>query len=467
MFRMNPLMKVDSYKHSHWALYPEGMTNTYFYLESRGGRYGTTPFFGLQGFCLDNLVGEFVTKEDVEYAAPRLERHGVPCNVAGWMRIVERHAGKLPILIKAAPEGTIVPTQQVPITVESLDPELAWLPGWVETMLMRGVWYPTTVATKSYYAKKVIHRYLSETANAPMEELPFKLHDFGGRGTSSGESAAIGGAAHLVNFKGTDTLEGLEWMAHHYGDGKDGIPGFSIPALEHSVLLAHGPGGEVDAFRQALARYARPGKLVACVSDTYDYFNVVENLWGGDLKDEVIASGATIVIRPDSGIPSDIVLKTMMTLERKLGCEKNLRGSKVLPGYYRIIQGDGNDDEESIEDILYTLKHHGYSASNVAFGMGGGLLQKLDRDTQQVAYKLSEVTVAGVTTAVRKAPKTDSNKASKAGRFSLVQQGDTVKTIIGTDHANGNLLESVFENGAMTRNQTIDDIRARAGKEFC
>lgn len=463
--RINPLLLVDSYKPSHWLQFPPETTNTYYYLESRGGRYGSTPFFGLQGFLRDHLAGTFVTRSDVDDAAELLEKHGEPFNREGWSRVLEKHDGQLPIRIKAVKEGAIVPTHEVLLTVESTDPELFWLPSWIETMLMRGVWYPTTVCARSYYCKKVIHSYLAETANAPLAELPFKLHDFGARGVSSSESAAIGGAAHLVNFKGSDTLEGVAWLEHHYGAGSDGVAAFSIPAMEHSTVLAWGRENEVGAYRNMLSKFAKPGKILACVSDTYDYWNTVENIWGGELRDEVARSGATVVVRPDSGHPPEVVLKTIQTLARKCGSEKNLRGYTVLPSFLRVIQGDGNDSEDSIEAILAELKNHGYSASNVAFGMGGGLLQKLDRDTQRFAYKMSELTVGGEVRPVCKSPKTDPTKASKSGRFSLVMQDGRPKTIPG-DCAQGDLLETVFEDGEIKRVQGLDEIRKLAGREF-
>ncbi len=465
--QINPILKTDSYKASHYAAFPPGTTNAYYYLESRGGRYGALPFFGLQGFLRDYLSGRFCENSDIDDAADFFSRHGEPFNESGWRKIADqrKHGGNLPVRIKAVKEGTVVPTHSPMLTCESTDPELAWLPSWIETMLMRGVWYPTTVCARSYACKQVIHRYLTETANAPLAELPFKLHDFGARGVSSAESAAIGGAAHLVNFKGSDTAEGIAWMQYHYGSGSDGIPAFSIPAMEHSTVLAWGRRGEIDAYRNMLSQFAKPGKILACVSDTYDYWETVENIWCGELRDEVAKSGAIIVIRPDSGHPPEVVLKTVQAIARKCGSEKNLRGYTVLPSFFRVIQGDGNDDEDSIEAILHELTSHGFSASNVAFGMGGGLLQKLDRDTQKFAYKMSEVTVGGEVRAVRKEPKTDMGKASKSGRFSLVVQDGKLTTVAG-DNAPGDMLETVFENGVVTRHQDLDEVRKLAGKEF-
>jgi len=200
---------------------------------------------------------------------------------------------------------------------------------------------------------------------------------------------------------------------------------------------------------------------VACVSDSFNIWNAVEQLWGDELRDEVKASGATVVIRPDSGHPPDVVLKCLQILERKLGMEKNLRGFKVLPSYFRLIQGDGVN-EDSIAEILAVMKAHGYSASNIAFGSGGALLQKLDRDTMRFAFKCSEVTVDEKPRPVFKDPVTDSGKRSKSGRLSLVRRDGEYVTVQGD--AQNNELKTVFENGEVLAETTLDQVRARAEK---
>jgi nicotinamide phosphoribosyltransferase len=212
------------------------------------------------------------------------------------------------------------------MTVESTDARVPWMTSWIETALMR-IWYPISVATQSWMIKKIIHRYLEETSDDPEAELPFKLHDFGSRGVSSQESAAIGGAAHLVNFTGSDTVAGI-WLAnqiyHHP------MAGFSIPAAEHSTMTAWGREGEVDAYRNMLDRFARPGSVVAVVSDSWDLWNALENIWGGTLREAVISSGATVVIRPDSGHPATVVLRALKILEERFGVTTNSKGFKSL-----------------------------------------------------------------------------------------------------------------------------------------
>ena len=330
----NLLLNTDSYKASHWLQYPPNTTSVFSYIESRGGKYNKTVFFGLQIF-LKEYLSKPVTMEDIEEAANFYAAHGEPFNREGWEYIVREHNGFLPLIIRAVPEGTVVPTHNILAAVENTDPNCFWLTSYVETALLRAVWYGTTVCTNSYSSKQVIKRYLEETADN-LEGLPFKLHDFGARGVSSFESAGIGGAAHLVNFMGTDTIVGARYAMHYYNT--DDMVAFSIPAAEHSTMTSWGGReGEVNAMRNMLKQFAGPGKLVAVVSDSYDIYNAVEHLWGEELKQEVLNSGATVVVRPDSGHPPTVVLKIAQLLDKKFGSTVNTKGYKVLDPHVRII----------------------------------------------------------------------------------------------------------------------------------
>jgi nicotinamide phosphoribosyltransferase len=456
--KSNLILDVDSYKLSHpCGMYPENFTRMFDYVESRGGRYGQTLFFGLQRFIKEYLLTP-ITKADVEEAAAFAAAHGEPFPLAGWMRVVEIHKGLLPIKISAVPEGTVLPTSNILVAIESTDPQIPWVVSWMETALLRAVWYPTTVATRSYYCKKVILEALIKSSDDPKGELPFKLHDFGARGVSSRESAGIGGMAHLVNFMGSDTIEGIRYANHYYNRGE--MSAFSIAAAEHSTMSIGGRDGELEQMRRVVKMIPKNG-LAACVSDTYDYFYAVENYWGDILHEDVKNSGGTLVIRPDSGNPSEVNLKTLQILERKIGTPKNLKGYKVLPKYYRLIQGDGNKNEDSIAEVLHTLLSHGYSASNIAFGMGGGLLQAdLDRDTQKFAMKLSWAEVDGQGVDVYKEPITDAGKKSKRGRLDLVFRNGQYQTVQGKQ--GDSLLVPVFENGVLLKDWTLAEVRANA-----
>jgi nicotinamide phosphoribosyltransferase len=477
------LSTTDSYKPSHFVQYPPDTEGLHAYLEARlGARYSHTLFFGMR-YILQRYFERMdnpITADEVNMAEEFWTTHGEPFNKAGWMKVVEEHGGRLPLRIRAAKEGTLIPIGNALVTVEATDPELWWLVTYVETMLMR-LWYPTTVATRSFFCKEVIRRFLDKTSDNPADEIGFKLHDFGGRGVSSDESAGVGAMAHLVNFLGTDTVEGIlhanlyyptndraQWDPKTY-ESLFQMLGFSIPAMEHSTVIAWGAGGEVEAFRNMLRQTkARGHKLIACVSDTYDFFNCVENIWCGELLQEVRDSGMTVVVRPDSGDPTEVNREALRIFARKLGSEMrvNSKGYMVLPDYYRLIQGDGNDDERSIERVLHGITHAGFSASNIAFGMGGGLLQKLDRDTMRFAYKVSAINRGGKWIDTKKAPKTDPSKASKGGRLSLRRLDNVYITSSSPSyHSLPDAMETVFEDGSIKVEEDFATIRARAAEE--
>ncbi len=466
------ILRTDSYKASHFLQYPPGTEQIFSYVESRGGPTDWTLFFGLQAIIKEYFLNA-ITMEDVDLAEDLLMKHGVPFNRAGWERIVTVHSGRLPIEIRALAEGTIVPTHTPLFTVVNTDPELPWLTSYVETLLLRA-WYPTTVATISKRAKNLIKSYLDLTSDNPDAELPFKLHDFGSRGVSSEESAGLGGMAHMVNFSGSDTLAGI-CAAQDYYDAN--MPAFSIPAAEHSTITSWGRDHEADAYRNMIEKFSKPGSIYAVVSDSYDLFNAIKKLWGGELKQQVIDSGGTLVVRPDSGYPADIVMETLKYLEETFGATINNCGFKVL-NHVRVIQGDGVD-LNSIEEILDRMMRAGYSATNIAFGMGGALLQKCNRDTYKFAYKTSAAKVAGAWRDVYKDPVTDQGKRSKAGIMTVVQDSATVlRTHYCTSLEDAaeeyitpfpgmracvpNAMATVYRNGKLLINDDFDLIRERS-----
>jgi nicotinamide phosphoribosyltransferase len=458
----NIILNVDSYKVSMKWQYPAGTTGVYSYIESRGGRYDSTVFFGLQAFIKEYLLDP-ITQSDIDIADEILTAHGEPFNRAGWQYILDNHAGYLPVVIRAVPEGTAVPVKQVLATIENTDPQCFWLTTWLETALLRAVWYGTTVATQSYTIKQVILDYLERTGDPTT--IDFKLHDFGARGVSSMESAGIGGAAHLVNFMGTDTITGVLFAREYYNAG---IAGFSIPAAEHSTITSWGRDGEVNAYRNILDHFAKPGSILAVVSDSYDIYNAASKLWGEELRQQVIDSGATVVIRPDSGDPVEVNRRLVEILGEKFGYTTNAKGFKVLNNI-RLIQGDGIN-ELTVRSILGAFMAMGWSADNIAFGMGGALLQIVDRDTQQFAMKASSACINGEWVDVYKDPIGDSGKRSKKGRVTLWTNGtgEYVSSVDmpkqWSDYGWKEALVPVFWNGNLHKDYTFDEVRANAKK---
>ncbi len=460
MFEINRIIDTDSYKASHYLQYPPNTTRAFFYLESRGSDrdWNETVFFGLQYLLKNYFLAPF-TQEMVEEAREVITAHGLPFNYEGWTSLIKKHGGKLPLRIRAVAEGTVVPLHNVLMTVETTDDEFAWLGSWFETQLMR-IWYAITVATQSYQIKKDVYRFLQETADDADSEIAFKVHDFGSRGVSSQETAAIGGAAHLVNFMGTDTMASLLLHRKFYNSE---MAGFSIPAAEHSTITSWGRENEAQAYRNMLKQFAKPGSLVAVVSDSWNIFEAVEKIWGEQLKQEVIDSGATVVIRPDSGEPVEVVSRVADILCEKFGFDVNSKGYKVLKNV-RIIQGDGVN-QDSIRQILQRLKDEKISASNIAFGIGGSLLQKVNRDTLKFAYKCSAIMTDGKLREVYKQPVTDTGKFSKRGRLDLILKGGKYETVkietAETLKVENSVLQTVFENGELIIDDRLDEIRKR------
>ena len=459
----NIILNTDSYKVSMFKQYPAGTTGVYSYIESRGGRYDETVFFGLQAFIKEYLLDP-ITQADIDIADEILTAHGEPFNREGWEYILRVHNGYLPVVIKAVPEGTVVPVKNVLATIENTDPECFWLTTWLETSLLRAIWYPTTVSTQSKSIKKVILEALEKTGDP--STIDFKLHDFGARGVSSLESAGIGGAAHLVNFMGTDTISGILYAREYYSAG---IAGFSIPAAEHSTITSWGRDNEVKAYDNMLTQFAKPGSILAVVSDSYDIFNAASKLWGEELKQKVIDSGATVVIRPDSGDPDVVCRKLVGILGEKFGYTINAKGFKVLNNV-RLMQGDGIN-EHTVRMILGSFAAYGWSADNIAFGMGGALLQIVDRDTQKFAMKCSSALVNGTWVDVQKDPITDSGKKSKAGRVTLWESGgEFVSSVTRPTHwtdrgtAWAEVLVEVYRDGKLTREISFDEVRANSNK---
>lgn len=453
----NLILSVDSYKASHYAQYPKDLSFASWYIESRGGDSNFVRFFGLQAFLMEYL-SKGVSVQDVEEAKAFFKPHGLPFPHEQWMYIAQDLNGKLPLRLRSVPEGSVIPVHNPLVIIESTDPKVPWLPGWLETAVLRAVWYPTTVCTVSWEIRSIIREALEKTADDPVAELPFKLHDFGARGVSSLESAGLGGAAHLVNFMGSDTVTGVLYARNYYGAQ---MAAYSIPAMEHSTVTSFGPEHESQAYRQMIEAFGKPGALFAMVIDSYNRENAVTHIIGDELHDLIVKSGATPVIRPDSGDPPFIVLRTVQTLEAKFGATVNAKGFKVLNGI-RVIQGDGIN-AGSIRKILFLLEQWGYSASNVAFGMGGALLQQPGRDTQKFAQKLHLVTVDGNTYGVSKSPIDDASKTSKKGRLDVIRDQRGIRTVeLEADekaHHPKSILQTVFENGEILKKYTWEEVR--------
>lgn len=491
---MSILTKTDGYCISHHRMYPKDTQYVYSYFESRiGAKFPNVPFFGLHYILKKYLLerptwadlrkarykmglyfGQFTkdsiskydnqTRNKYDYDYDKFYAESGQKEIfpnEGWSHIIREHNGKLPVRIKAAPEGLIIPTGNVMYTVENTDPRCYWLTNYLQTILTQ-VWYPSTVCALSRHVKTFMERYAIESASS-LDYLKFALHDFGMRGVSSNESAAIGGLAHLVNFLGSDTLEALDCGYDYYDADFEGLA-YSVPASEHALGCALGQEGEEQVVQNLINEF--PTGILSVVGDGFDIYNFVDNIVGKKFKDQILGRNGTFVIRPDSNTarhprPEDQVLWILDSLWKNFSGPINKKGYKVLDPHVRVLWGDGLS-ADGINEVLSLAVSSGYSAENLVFGMGGGLLQKLNRDTNRLAYKSSAQCRNGIWHDVFKNP-LDPSKASKKGKLKLVKNGDSYTTVpldIETD--NPNLLQTVYENGEILISPTFAEIRKRA-----
>lgn len=468
----NIVLKTDSYKLNHWNQYPDNTEAVYSYFEARkGAKFPYTVFFGLQGLIKRNLLGAVVTQAKIEVAASLSKAHfgsETMFNRAGWEYILNNFGGKLPLRIRAVPEGYAVPIDNILMDVENTGGKpTAFLTNALESLLTH-VWHPSTVATLSRSVKLTVKKHLELTSDN-LGGLNFMLHDFGYRGVSSDESAEFGGAGHLVNFLGTDTVVAMMFIDSIYGEGKGNFDGiaYSVPATEHSIMTALGREGEVQVVGNLLKNY--PKGILSVVADSFDYYAFVEEIAGKTYKKDIVTREGVFVIRPDSVTPEHptpeaLMVWTMRSLWDSFGGTINSKNYKVINPKVRVLWGDGID-AEGIEKILVAVGEAGFSVENIAtFGMGGGLLQKVNRDTQRFAFKSSAQKRDGVWHDVYKQPR-DTSKASKRGRLKLVwADGAHRKTMVTVPESDprDNILQVVFEDGVLVKEYDFKTVRENA-----
>ncbi len=462
MIENNICLLTDSYKVTHHYFYPKGTEKIYSYLESRtGAQFNKTIFYGLQYIIKKYLTGKVVTEEKVLEAEKIIQTHIADniFNTDDWMYIANDLDGKLPIEIKAVPEGTPVDVGNVLMTVENTDKRCYWLPNYLESLLLQ-VWYPSTVATLSAEVRKLCNFYLEVTGSSK-DNLDFMLHDFGYRGASSTESSKLSGSAHLLNFSGTDTIPALSIPQNYYND--QNIYGFSVQATEHSVMTSQGPKHEIDQVINVINN-ARDG-ILSIVIDSYNYRNFLENACttGYELNTHINkflnkTEGNKIVFRPDSGEPVSTTIDCLEMIGEGFGTHKTSEGYKVFNANVGLLWGDGLDYHK-IRDILFGMKTNGWAAENIIFGMGGGLHTSVNRDTQRNAFKCSAQKRNGQWYDIFKKP-LDSSKKSKSGRFKLQFEDNAFKTVpINTPGED--CLQLVFKNGEIISEDTFENIKNR------
>lgn len=464
----NFILDTDSYKFSHFQGYAPDVAHVYSYAESRGGNYPTTVFFGLQKFIME-LAQVEITLQDIDEAEIFAKAHGVPFNREGWEIIAYEHKGKIPVVIKAVPEGTLISIRNVLVTVENTDPRMPWLTSYIETALLRAVWYPTTVATRIHYMKETLKPYFERTSDTG--DMGFAILDFSARGCSSTETAEIGGMAHMLSFIGSDNIPAVVAANKFYFEP---MAAFSVAATEHSVMCSYGEENEELSFKYLIANMMPENGILSVVSDTWNIYRAVD--YWGKLAEEVRAKNATLVIRPDSGDMEEVLRKILPKIIEYFGYNTNSKGYKVLRSV-KVLQGDGIN-ESNVHVPFAIAEEFGISADSIMTGSGGGLMQtNIDRDTCKFAFKASNLTLSdGTEVGIAKNPITDPGKRSKKGRLALVRPPmcKDFQTIFERDLEDNtyrgggveyNYLRIVYVNGYVEGIESLSQIRERLSKQ--
>jgi nicotinic acid phosphoribosyltransferase len=439
---------TDSYKAGHFQQYPDSKKMVA-YGEFRKP-YQTLEddhrfvYYGIR-YIVEQYLDKKWTEEDVVKADLFYKTHNAgfteyPYPKDLFMKFVKENDGYFPVRLEVLEEGTVA-YPHIPVYILTTEGEYSLLCTFLETLLTM-IWYPTTVCTLSKRSKSIIEEYFEKTVEEPnFWKLGSRLHDFGFRGCTSLEQSVIGGCAHLINFDGSDTMSACYYAQFELNGGKPVAQ--SIPATEHSVMTSW--PNEVDAINNMIKHFGKG--VFACVMDSYDYANALNNVLPIIAKGKNDAGG-WMVVRPDSGDPVEAVTMGLEACAKVFGVVVNKKGYKVIQGA-SVIQGDGISIHE-INKILIATEKLGFSAECVAFGMGGGLLQKVNRDTMSFATKLSFIEYSdGKQREVMKCPQTDLTKYSLPGLLKVYRSKEGIPIVeAGTESDVGskdNLLKVVYD----------------------
>ena len=476
-FKIPAACMADSYKAGHFMMMP-GITSATAYGEFRKGYPGLEDqrivFYGLRHIIETYLEHQW-TIEEVEAAEKFYATHNAgftpyPFPKGLFLKFVKENNGYFPVKVEALPEGTVI-YLHTPIYQITAEGEYAVLCTFLET-LMTQVWYPSTVATLSRHARTIISSFFDRTVDDENRwKLDSRLHDFGYRGCTCQEQAVLGGTSHLLNFTGSDTMPACYHAQFNLNGGKP--VGSSIPATEHSVMTSF--PDEITAVRHMLTMFGQNPLvnqlgILATVGDSYNYKDFLEKVVPVAAA-EFKGKFGLWVIRPDSGNPVQCVLDGLKAAETVFGAMVNKKGFKVINNA-AVIQGDGIDIKDMAR-ILGKVEKAGYSVENVAFGMGGGLLQKINRDTLSMATKLSHITYAGTGESrdLLKKPATDGGKNSLPGVMKVVQEPENpvLKVYPAETDTTGmrNMLEVVYDRGPVSHNWPLfDDLKASILRQY-
>lgn len=486
MRKMNPLLLLDYYKTTHHEQYPQGVTKIVSYFTPRMSRIDdeeTLIMFGLQGFIKEYLMEMFQEnffqqpKESIMNQYRRVLDHTLGKGIVNYEKIEQLHdLGYLPIEIKAIAEGTRVPVKVPMFEISNTHEDFAWLVNSLETAISCSLWHTMVSANVGYRYRGIVNRYfdLSVEDHIPRSRA---LGDFSMRGQESCESAIKSSAGFCLSFYNTATVPAILYLEDYYLSDctKEGVA-FGAISTEHSVMNSnYAVDGDEITMVKRLLNEIYPDQGFSMVSDSYDYWNMVDHILPA-CKEDILRHNGYLGVRGDSGDPVEITTETVFRLWETFGGTVNSKGYKVLDPHLKVIYGDSITPQRA-EKIYQKLVEKGFACNNVSLGVGSFSLQCLEqgealnpytRDTFGVAIKATYCEVDGRPIQIFKAPKTDSGnfKKSQKGMCAVFadengeityQDGYDSETIATV--APKNLLRTVFRNGQMVNEQSLQEIR--------
>lgn len=481
MFKINPLLESDFYKQVHWNQYPKDITKVVSYFTPRMSRLQDKHLimFGLQGFIKEFLMEDFQEfffnrpKDEVVEDARRILDNTLGVGLAGVERIGNLHdLGYLPIEIKAIAEGTLVPVGVPMFEISNTHPNFAWLTNAIESVISAELWHPMVSANVGYKYRQIVDHFYNLSCD---DSIPHNraLGDFSMRGQESKRSAYKSSAAWLLSFLNTATVPAIPYLEKYYNCDCEHEPvGFGAVSTEHSVMCSNYAvdGDEITMVRRLLTEIY-PHTSFSMVSDSHDYWNLVDNILP-QLKDEILNHDGSLLVRGDSGDPVKVVTDTVFHLWKTFGGTENNKGYKVLNPHIKALYGDSITPQRA--QIIYEiLTDNGFAASNVSLGVGSfsmqcleedGIFKPYTRDTFGIAIKATYAEDKnGKPIMIFKNPKESTFKKSQKGCCVVISNDDgSLRCEDEHDfkdtYCTENALKTVFD-GAMVKEYTLSEIR--------
>lgn len=507
------ILLTDGYKLGHHFQYPKGTEMVYSNWTPRSCKYFPEASEGSVVFGIQYLVKEYLIKQFNEnfFNLPKeqaiKEFHDRVDKFVGISNVGIEHIealhdlGYLPIEIKALPEGSVCPIRVPMMTIKNTLPEFFWLTNYLETLISSVLWLPCTSATSARLYKKELKRHAKRTSFPEDVNIGFACHDFSMRGMAGIEAAIVSGMAHMTSFCGSETIPAIRAVEEYYNaDSSKELVAATVPATEHSVMCAGGKEDELETFRRLICE-VYPNGIVSIVSDTWDFWQVVEDFLP-KLKKEIIARDGRVVIRPDSGDPVDIIcglrtnphFNTRIVEGRYYCCYApfdidseyvEISEGQYYGAYYMLgktfgwnttdtgfrypstkvglLYGDSITLERQ-KQIYMRLEGASMAACNLVLGVGSFTYQFKSRDSLGFAVKATACKINGELKEIFKQPKTDDGtKNSLKGLIAIYEENGTyvAKDCISEAEEMTGALEPVFVNGSLVKDYSLSEIRER------